>query len=405
MSHIHPADLQGLSQLAVDGVLGTTSLVEEMHYAISRVSGPSLPSKDRRTRGITGLVYRSIHGITGVVGTTTDLAFRQVVPRLPQPDSTPERDRALAALNGVLGDHLEATTNPLVLPMALRHQGQTLTPATHQLSGLLPQSSGRIAVFLHGLCMSEHHWTPDIEASDKIDLTRAVHADAGYLPLRLSYNTGRTIQANGREFANRLEALLGAWPEPVDEIVLIGHSMGGLVARSACHHAQLAGQAWIEQTRHLITLGSPHHGAPLERIGHQVDRALALTPFSRPFTRLGAIRSAGITDLRFGKLVDAGGRQAGDATSRETRNQPLHSPSHLRFCALAACLGSAPSEKRSRLLGDGLVPVDSALGRHSDPQRHLALPPENQALLCGVGHMDLPTHPDTVATVLRWLER
>ncbi|MFP4275870.1 MAG: lipase family alpha/beta hydrolase [Wenzhouxiangella sp.] len=405
MSHIHPADLQGLSQLAIDGVLGTTSLVEEMHYAIGRVSGPSLPSKEGRTRGITGLVYRSVRGVTGLVGATTHLAFRQILPRLPRPDSTPERDRVLAALNGVLGDHLEATANPLALSMTLRFQGQALAPDHDRLSAVLPPSNGRLAVFLHGLCMSDQHWSADTEASNKTDLTRAVHEEAGYLPLRLSYNTGRPIQANGREFAERLEALLQAWPEPVDEIVLIGHSMGGLVARSACHHAQRVGHTWIGHTRRLITLGSPHHGAPLERIGHLVDRALALTPFSRPFTRLGAIRSAGITDLRFGNLVGAEGGQPGDSTSKADRDRPPRVPPKLRVCALAACLGPTPHDKRSRLLGDGLVPVDSALGRHPDPQRHLALPTADQELLCVVGHLDLPTHPDAVAAVLRWLAR
>lgn len=404
MSHVHPADLQGLSQLAVDGVLGTTSLVEEMHYAIGRVAGPSLPSIARRTRGITGLVYRSIHGITGLVGASSGLAFRHILPHLPQPDSTPERDRALAGLNGVLGDHLEATSNPLALPMTLRYQRQVLTPETDRLCSMLPRSDGKIAVFLHGLCMSEHHWTPEPEASGKIDLTRAVDDGAGYLPLRLSYNSGRCIRANGRELADQLEALLHAWPEPVHDIVLIGHSMGGLVAHSACQQASLAGHSWLGRTCRLVTLGSPHHGAPLERIGHHVDRALALSPFSRPFTRLGAIRSAGITDLRSGCLIEQEDRQAGDSTSGESPYHPTQSLPDLRFFALAACLGSTPSEKRSRLLGDGLVPLDSALGRHADPRRHMALPSQNRALLCDVGHMNIPTHPETGSTVLRWLE-
>ncbi len=403
MSHFHPSDLQGLSQLAVDGVLGTTALVEEMHYAIGRVSGPSLPSKDRRTRGVTGLVYRSIHGITGLVGATTDVALRQIVPRLPQPDSTPERDRAVAALNGVLGDHLEATDNPLALPMRLRYQGQTLAPEPDQLSAMLPPNDGKIAIFLHGLCMSDHHWTPDCQDSSRTDLTRAVLDEAGYLPLRLTYNTGRRIHANAREFAEQLEALLQAWSVPINDVVLVGHSMGGLVARSACRFAELAGHRWIRQTRHLITLGSPHHGAPLERIGHQVDRALALTPFSRPFTRLGGIRSAGITDLRSGNLFGDDGPPPDQSSVAGNSSCVRQDPPNLRICTLAACLGSTPREKRSRLLGDGLVPVDSALGHHPDPLLNMVLPPADQELVCDLGHLDLPTNSAVAATILRWL--
>lgn len=403
MSHFHPADLHGLSRLAVDGVLGTTSLVEQLHYAIGRVSGPSLPSKDGRTRGITGLVYRSIHGITGLVGSTTDLAFRQIVPRLPQAPSTLQRDRALAVLNGVLGDHLEASGNPLALEMVLRYGGQSLVLEREQLAAQLPQASPRIAIFLHGLCMSDHHWTPDADAADRMDLPRAVFENAGYLPLHLYYNSGRRISHNGRDFAARLEALIQAWPGPVDELVLIGHSMGGLVACSACHQAEDLGHRWITRTRRLITLASPHHGAPLERIGHLVDRTLALTPFSRPFTQLGAIRSAGITDLRHGNLLDADWQNAGRFGATRDQRQPRKRLDGVQFHALGACLGETDAQLRSRLLGDGLVPLASALGRHDDPDRHLPLSPDAQATLQGIGHLDLPTHPDTAEIVLRWI--
>ncbi|MFW5815971.1 MAG: lipase family alpha/beta hydrolase [Wenzhouxiangella sp.] len=404
IGHLRPSDLHGLSRLSIDGVLGTTELVEQMHYAIGRVAGPSLPSRNGRTRGITGLVYRSIYGITGLVGATADLAFGQIVPRLKPAQSTPQRDRMLAVLNGVLGDHLEASKNPLALTMSLRHNGQPLSPAPDLLAAQLPQPRRKIAVFLHGLCMNDRHWTPAGDAPGRADLPRLLSATAGYLPLHLRYNTGRRISQNGRDFADQLEALLKAWPGPVDELVLIGHSMGGLVARSACHQAEASRHAWVTKTRRLITLGSPHHGAPLERIGHLVDRSLALTPFSRPFARLGAIRSAGILDLRHGNLVDADRQQAGRLGSARDRRVPLTLPVGLQLFTLGACLGESATEWRARVLGDGLVPVASALGRHPDPDHPLQLAPAAQQILQGVGHLDLPTRAEAAQIVLGWLE-
>lgn len=401
-AHIHAADLHGLSRLAVDGVLGTTALVEQMHYAISRVSGPTLPSKNGRTRGITGLVYRSIHGITGLVGGTTDLAFRHIVPRLAPAQSTPQRDRALAVLNGVLGDHLESSANPLALKMSLRLGRQPLLPDPARLAALLPKSRPKIAIFLHGLCMSDHHWTPNTNASDQqADLPRLLEQAAGYLPLHLVYNSGRPIARNGREFAELLEALVRTWPEPIDDLVLIGHSMGGLVARSACHYGQLAGHAWTTRVSRLITLGSPHHGAALERIGHKVDQALALTPFTAPFTRLGRIRSAGIIDLRHGRLIDSAEPPPGQGAAAVQRPAAVFHPAHIRLYSVAATLADHAETLGSRTLGDGLVTVGSALGRHRDP-RH-CLPAYQQAVVTRTGHVQLLGHPEVARQVLTWL--
>ena len=386
-THFHAADLHGLSRLAVDGVLGTTALVEELHYAISRVSGPSLPSRNKRTRGITGLVYRSIHGITGLVGSTTDRVFGQIVPRLAAPQSTPQRDRILAVLNGVLGDHLEATGNPLALPMELRHAGTALVNDPLHLAARFPEARPRIAIFIHGLCMSDHHWTPTADGRERADLPRLVHDAAGFQPLNVYYNSGRTIASNGLALAEQLEALLRHWPVPVVELALIGHSMGGLVARSALHHADLNGHSWLAQTHRLITLGSPHLGAPLERIGDKVDRALTLTPFSAPFARLGAIRSAGITDLRFGHLTKPGER--------------LLQPRHVRVHAVAATLADDVRALKSRTVGDGLVPVSSALGRHHDPEQRL--PTHRAAVVPRTGHLEPMHHPAVARHLGDWL--
>ena len=205
-AHLHPSDLQGLSRLAVQGVSGTTELVEQLHLAIARVSGPSGPSKDGRTRGITGLVYRSIQGITGLVGGTLDWSLSQIVPRLPSSESTPQRDRVLAALNGVLGDYLERSGNPLALTMNLRQGNSTETA--------LPLGQRRIAVFIHGLCMSAHDWSADPACAEQVDLPQLLEAQAGYQPLHLFYNTGRSIGAKGRRSSPASRSSFGSTPSP-----------------------------------------------------------------------------------------------------------------------------------------------------------------------------------------------
>ena len=120
----------------------------------------------------------------------------------------------------------------------------------------------------------------------------------------LHYNSGLHVSTNGRAFAELLERLVSAWPEPLEELALISHSMGGLVSRSACLAAEAAGHVWRKKLRQLICLGTPHHGAPLERIGTWAHLLLGVSPYSAPFVRLAEIRSAGVTDLRFGHVLD-----------------------------------------------------------------------------------------------------
>lgn len=389
-AHLRPSDLQGLSRLAVQGVSGTTELVEQVHLAIARVSGPNWPSRTGRTRGITGLVYRSIQGITGLVGGTLDWGLSQIVPRLPTAESTPERDRVLAALNGVLGDYLEGSGNPLALTMTLRQGNSTETA--------LPPGPRRIAVFIHGLCMSAHDWSSDPACAEQVDLPQLLEAQAGYQPLHLFYNSGRSIGANGRDFAHRLDVLLGQQGTAADELILIGHSMGGLVARSAVGQGVLAGQAWTRRVSRLITLGSPHHGAPLEKIGHLIERTLGLTPFSRPFARLGQMRSAGICDLRDGQLHEPTGAEPEHCQATAIK---YSFPQQLRLYTIAGSLARRAAGLKSHTIGDGLVTAGSALGlKLPDKQRP---PPERQLLVKQSGHLRLLHHPEVGARVLDWL--
>ena len=389
--HANARDLRGATRLAVDATLGLTSLVESMHARIASVPGLKGPEK---TTGITGLVYRTVRGVTRLVGGSVDALLAALTPLLsPAATDTPagsrEREAVLAALNGVLGDHLQASANPLATPMGFHVGGQPLILETAALKRAMPVVTGRVLVLVHGLCMNDLQW-----ARDGHDHGAALSQEAGYTPVYLRYNTGRSVHDNGAEFATLMDQLLAAWPAPLQRVVLLCHSMGGLVARSALHQGALAGQAWVGQVDDAVFLGTPHHGAPLERAGHMLDTVLGAAPYAAPLARLGRVRSAGITDLRHGNLL------AGHAG--KTR-QAVPLPHQPRCHAVAASTDAQAGGWKGRLMGDGLVQVDSALGRHRDPLHKLHFEAERQLQLQGVNHMQLLSSPEVYRALLRWL--
>jgi pimeloyl-ACP methyl ester carboxylesterase len=377
-------DLRGAARLAVDATIGITDLVEKMHHTIQLGHLPLGASRADVTGGLTGLIYRSIRGTTRIVGRGLDMGLAPVAALLPEGESTAARDAWVSAINGVYGDHLVRTDNPLAIDMSFRHDGARVDPQrpAHTLAG----ATGRLIFIVHGLCLNDQHWTRD--GDNRIE---AVAAEHGYTPVYLRYNSGRSIATNGREFADLLETLLCHWPQPVTEVAIVGHSMGGLVARSAVHHARAARHEWPRSLRRLVFLGTPHHGAPLERGGHRLDYIMELSPYVAPFARLGKSRSAGITDLRYGAI-----------TEDEQDFVPL--PQDVECYALAATLGKRRGRVAERLVGDGLVPLDSALGRHRDAARTLALPEDRQWVGYEMGHLELLGRPEVYAQLRKWLK-
>ncbi len=384
------SDLHGFARLGVTATSSVTDLVEAMHAAIASPHLGVRGTAPERTAGITGLVYRSVRGVTGLTGNALDTVLARLPVPGPEARRSPQREAVLAALNGVLGDHLAATGNPLALPMRLHHAGQPLTLRTEALADAVPDRSSKLLVLVHGLCMNDLQWTRDGHDHG------AMLADAlGYTPLYLHYNSGLSIASNGRQFAEQLEILQRQWPVPIEDIAIIGHSMGGLIARSACRHAERLDHAWLETLRHLVCMGSPHHGAPLERGGNWIDLVLGATPFAAPLARVGKIRSAGITDLRHGHPLDTprGGRAVA----------PL--PKGVRCYAIAATAGQRRGDLQDRWIGDGLVPVASALGHHPDPERALPFPKSRQWIAYETSHLELLSDPAVADRLLRWLKQ
>jgi len=241
------ADLRGVSQLVITAVTSVTDLVEEMHRNIARISPIVGVAPPGRARGISGLVYRSIRGITRVVGFGLDTALAPLTPLLNHHGFSPRREALLAALNGVLGDYLVASHNPLAIPMRLRQQGQPLILERQALTSRF--TNGKLLVLVHGLCLNDLEWQ---RAGH--DHGTALAQDLGYTALYLQYNSGQHISTNGREFADVLERLVHEWPVPVSELVIIGHSMGGLVSRSACHYASQVNHAWLSDLKKLLNM-------------------------------------------------------------------------------------------------------------------------------------------------------
>ena len=399
--HNLASDIRGAGRLLFEAGVHVTDLVESMHGTIAGLAGLVPGASNERTRGITGFVYRCVGGGIRLAGKGLDTALAPVAALTGTRERPTTHETTLAVLNGVLGDHLAATGNPLAITMSLRRDGARLELHADAIRKAIPAARGRVLIQAHGLCMHPRQW-----ASGGRDHVAALGHDLGYTNLHLHYNTGLHIAANGRLLAGMLETLLAEWPVPLEELVIVGHSMGGLVARSACHYAEAAGHAWPRRLSKLVFLGTPHHGSPLERAGNGLDSLLGLSPYTRPFTRLGRVRSHGITDLRFGILLEEDWRERDRyAPMRRDPRTPVPLPAGVACYTAAAVRADRDDTHAARLVGDGLVPLASALGEHEDPRFVLDFPDGHRWVGPGLGHLDLLSSPQVFAQVGRWLER
>ena len=385
--------IKGAARLTIEATHSITDLVETMHHTIG--GGPDVLGRPLEgvTKLLTAPTYGSIRKVTSVVGVGLDLAISRLAPLLNQLGA--EGGAILAALNGVLGDYLAETNNPLAIEMKLCSGGAQVEIAKDALRAAFPKGE-RLLLVVHGSSLDETNWHRKGH-----DHGAKLAADRNYVPLYLRYNSGLHISQNGRAFASLLESLVAAWPRPVEEIVFLTHSMGGLVARSACLVAEEEGHAWRRKLHALITLGSPHHGAPLERGGNWVDMLLGISRYSAPLARLGKLRSAGVTDLRYGNVLDAHW-EGRDRFAKE--GDPRGSISLPKGVACFAIAGTTAKALGNSPPGDGIVPVNSALGRHKDPARTLNFADAHRWIALGTTHLDLLSSKHVYEKVLEWLD-
>ena len=387
---------EGLAQLATMGVVEVTDIVEAVHREIllrplGRFNDGNI---DQWQRGITGRIYGVVRTTMQLVGNNLASGLRLynsvVKPKTVQPLPKNLR-RMVNILNGVMGDHLVNHHNPLAVSMTLYDTYNRVQSAA---------LSGRVIILCHGLCLSHLSW----KVSGENNLAKALmHSLPSSTVLYLNYNTGRRISSNGRSFAKVLQNLVEDNPD-ITQIDLIGHSMGGLVSRSALFYGKEQGFSWVKRVSNLITLGSPHHGASLERIGNFVQDKIANLPFAGSLATLGDLRSAGIIDLRYGSIRDADwqaleGRSVLPAEFRHPTRLPLHVNTYL---IAAALIETHFESKTTSLLGDGLVSVESALGEYTE-EHTLSVAEGHKAIFYGVNHMNLIYSGRVHQQIIAWL--
>ncbi|MEM9778225.1 MAG: hypothetical protein AAF902_26850 [Chloroflexota bacterium] len=388
---------RGMNQLTVDAVLGVTNIVDSMHQTILSFGGRLGNREQTQTSGLTGIVYWGIRTITETVGNGLDQSLSQLgsLPIMQGGEPSSGREAVLSALNGVLGDHLQATENPLAISMKFRQAGKPLTDA--ELSKLLEQSNGKLAILIHGSCMNDLQWNRNDH-----DHGETLYRDLGYTPLYLHYNSGCHTSENGKQMAELLESLLALSTQKFD-LAIVCHSMGGLVARSACYYGEKAGHAWLSHLTKLLFLGTPHHGAPLEKGGNWIDTILQISPYSTPFASLGKIRSSGVTDLRYGNIIDEDWRDIDRFEPADDPRTPVPLPKGVACYAIAATLSQDAGVIKDGLIGDGLVTVSSALGHHHDPVRQLKFPEAHCLIIRETNHLGLLDSPQVDKALKEWL--
>ena len=396
-------EVRSLASLAFTELAGAATGLYGFHRAIADrafgASGPGAIPARAVHDALSARAYRAVGGGFRLVGAIADAALgRRRVEDGRALSSTPRGALLVGALTGLIGDRLELEGSDLHEPMAARIGGRSVEPDAAALAAAYPGATPGLVVFVHGLMESEFAWRaggrPETYAS-------RLREDVGLTPVELRYNTGRHVSENGLELADLLERLVAEWPVEVERIALVGHSMGGLVARSACHQAAERGDDWVGRVRHVVSLGSPHAGAPLAQGVHWASAALHALPETRPLAGFLRRRSAGIRDLRQGSLVDADWRECDPDALRAEACQEVPLLDGATHCFVAATITGDPRHPVGRLIGDWLVLESSASGRGRT--RRIPFEAEHGLVVGGTHHIALLNHPAVYERLLEWL--
>jgi pimeloyl-ACP methyl ester carboxylesterase len=428
--------LQGSVNLVFDTTHALTHIVERVYRNIAATPWPLGEEPEGPAPGIAGYVHDLTRKLNGAVRANSNWVLGHFAPHMDRSSLPgPYREALISALNGICGDHLDRSGNSLAIPMQLR----VLLPATgkpetlsaseesttgrsavrrKRLANLLelerrslevhPQPTaladksfspgGKLLILVHGLSMNEREWT-----HNQHNHAEALAESGDFTPVYVRYNSGRNISTNGRALSEQLAGVLEGWPIAVESIIFIGFSMGGLVTRSALHIGKEEGQAWVDKVDKAVYIGSPHHGAVMERGGFWLQKSVTYSPYTAPLAALGRARSAGVTDLRHGNVRDDDWRHHDEHEDNADHRRPTPLTDGIKHYAIAGTLSRRSGDRIGRLLGDGLVHPSSATGRHANPDHELAFPEGQTKIFYDLWHLAMLHDSRVMEQLKKWL--
>jgi pimeloyl-ACP methyl ester carboxylesterase len=390
-------ELRALTRLGFDELARASGGIGQFQRAIAtrafRASGPAAAPARAIYDGITRGVYAGLGMATRALGVAAGAVAerREGIPL----STTPRGAAGIAAIAGLTGDALEEQGSPLAQPMAVRVEGVPVALEPEALAAVFPNATPRVVVFLHGLMETEFSWGRAESYGSRLA------RDLGYTPVFVRYNSGLRISRNGRCLGELMDELVAGWPVEVERIALVGHSMGGLVARSACHRGAEDGADWVGRVRQSVSLGTPHMGAPLEQAVHLLTAGLARLPETRPLANFLRRRSGGIRDLRQGSLVDEDWRDADPDPLRAAACAEVPLLDGATHCFVSATVTRSDRHPLGRLIGDTLVLKPSATGRSRT--RRIPFEEEFGMHVGGAHHFALLNHPAVYEKLRAWL--
>jgi pimeloyl-ACP methyl ester carboxylesterase len=402
-------EIRAAGRLVGDVLAGAVGTVRDVHQAVAgrafaAVGPAALPVRVLHD-GIAGGVYAAVRGAHAALPRAVcTVAASGVSPDQPPLSASLPGGLVLAVANGLWGDTLSRRHPDLALAMTVRAHNADVAVTTRALGAAFPRATPRIVLFAHGLCETEQYWRLSSRRHYGTDHTThgsRLERDLGYTAVYLRYNSGLRVSDNGRQLAHLLDDLVTGWPVPVEEVTLVGHSMGGLVIRSACHQAATGQHRWTPLVRHVFCLGTPHLGAPLEKGINVVAWLLSRFPETRPAARLLNLRSRGVKDLRFGALVDDDWRDADPDEFLRDRCTEVPFLPHASYYFIGATLAEHRDHPLATIVGDLFVRFPSASGHGR--RRRIPFALDNGGHLGGLHHFDLLNHPDVYNELRTWL--
>lgn len=398
----NPGIFTATKDLTVDTIISMSHIVEAIHQEIAFSLPKRTDAKHNKDLWLSGFIYRKVREITLLTANILSPLLTKLDSAFFKSETNQNQHKLSAILNGIVGDHLKQTNSSLTIPMQFKFNGKSLSAS--DFNRLAKESNGKILILVHGSCMNDLLWRHKghdhgEKLAEEMDL-RAVY---------LSYNSGLHISENGQQLSTLIDSFSQHLTQPV-KFSFLCHSMGGLVCRSACYYAEKQNKPWLKHLQKMIFLGTPHHGAPLEKMGNWIERLLKISRITAPLTRITGLRSAGITDLRYGYIVeqdwnrqnwvDQNWLEQDSLPAGQKQSVPL--PKNVECFSIAATTNKKTNIINDRLIGDGLVTVWSALGFHKNKDLQLNFPVENQFVVRKVNHMALLSNADVYAKIKEW---